>query len=192
MRLNKCMETKDDIYYVKQVLDGKTDMFGCLISSYSNMVYSLVTQIVGRTEETDEIVQDVFINAYRNLQKFNGKSKFSTWLYRIAYNSSVSATRKRKYIFVDESRLNSVSDDAVDFSDDDDFNGDRIERLTKVIEMLNTEEKALISLFYYNDKSIDDISEIMNISVANVKVKLHRVRKKMYVLINDFGDGKQR
>lgn len=63
-------------------------------------------------------------------------------------------------------------------------NEEQIERLGKAIDQLGAEEKALITLFYYEEKSMEEIGEVMKLSVSNVKVKLHRTRKKIYVLMN--------
>lgn len=180
------MEQKDEIYYITRILDGETEYFSVLLDRYSRPLYSLIVQIVGCPEDAEELLQDVFLKAYRNLSGYKRESKLSTWLYRIAYNVAISATRKKKqeFLYIEESTINNVPDEkaheVIDLAADE----EQINRLVSAIHHLSAEEKALITLFYYEDKSIEEISEVMKLSVSNVKVRLHRTRKKIYVLMN--------
>lgn len=180
------MEQKDEIYYITRILDGETEYFSVLLDRYSRPLYSLIVQIVGCPEDAEELLQDVFLKAYRNLSGYKRESKLSTWLYRIAYNVAISATRKKKqeFLYIEESTINNVPDEkaheVIDLAADE----EQINRLVSAIDHLSGEEKALITLFYYEDKSIEEISEVMKLSVSNVKVRLHRTRKKIYVLMN--------
>lgn len=180
------MEQKDEIYYITRILDGETEYFSVLLDRYSRPLYSLIVQIVGCPEDAEELLQDVFLKAYRNLSGYKRESKLSTWLYRIAYNVAISATRKKKqeFLYIEESTINNVPDEkaheVIDLAADE----EQTNRLVSAIDHLSAEEKALITLFYYEDKSIEEISEVMKLSVSNVKVRLHRTRKKIYVLMN--------
>lgn len=180
------MEQKDEIYYITRILDGETEYFSVLLDRYSRPLYSLIVQIVGCPEDAEELLQDVFLKAYRNLSGYKRESKLSTWLYRIAYNVAISATRKKKqeFLYIEESTINNVPDEKAHEVIDLAAGEEQINRLVSAIDHLSGEEKALITLFYYEDKSIEEISEVMKLSVSNVKVRLHRTRKKIYVLMN--------
>ncbi|WP_294478690.1 RNA polymerase sigma factor [uncultured Bacteroides sp.] len=180
------MEQKDEIYYITRILDGETEYFSVLLDRYSRPLYSLIVQIVGCSEDAEELLQDVFLKAYRNLSGYKRESKLSTWLYRIAYNVAISATRKKKqeFLYIEESTINNVPDEKADEVIDLAGDEEQINRLVSAIDHLNAEEKALITLFYYEDKSIGEIGEVMKLSISNVKVKLHRTRKKIYILMN--------
>lgn len=180
------MEQKDEIYYITRILDGETEYFSVLLDRYSRPLYSLIVQIVGCPEDAEELLQDVFLKAFRNLSGYKRESKLSTWLYRIAYNEAISATRKKKqeFLYIEESTINNVPDEKADEVIDLAGDEEQINRLVSAIDHLSGEEKALITLFYYEDKSIEEISEVMKLSVSNVKVRLHRTRKKIYVLMN--------
>lgn len=179
------MKQQEERELIKQILDGETTRFSLLIDSYSSRLYGLIVRIVGCSEDAEELVQDVFLKAFRSLHKYKGDSRFSTWLYRIAYNTAISATRKSKHEFcyIEENTINSVPDTAVDnllgATDDE----ERILLLTQAIDRLTVEEKALITLFYYEERSIEESGEILALSPANVKVRLHRIRKKLYLLM---------
>ena len=110
------MEQKDEISYVKRILDGETELFSVFLDSYSHSLYSLIVQIVRCPEDAEELVQDVFLKAFRHLQRYKGECRFSTWLYRIAYNEAISATRKKKqeYFCIEESIINNLPDEKIE------------------------------------------------------------------------------
>lgn len=180
------MEQKDESYYINRILDGETEYFSVFLDRYSRPLYALIVQIVGCPEDAEELLQDVFMKAFRSLNGYKQDCQFSTWIYRIAYNTAISATRKRKqeFLYVEENTINNVPDEAVDNVFGSVVNEEQIERLNKAIDLLNGEEKALITLFYYEEKSMEEVGEVLKISVSNVKVRLHRIRKKIYVLMN--------
>lgn len=180
------MESQDEINYIKRILEGETNLFAYFIDRYSNSIYSLIVRIIPVKEDAEELAQDTFLKAFRKLDSFRGDCSFSTWLFRIGYNTAISATRKRKIIFpvVDESQLENVADEEVETIFDNENDEDLLQRLEDAIEKLNTEEKTLITLYYLEDKPVAEVSEILQLSTENVRVKLYRIRKKLYILIN--------
>ena len=99
-----------DSHIINRVLDGDMDSFRTLMDSYSQRVFALVVRIVDNEADAEEITQDVFLKVYKNLARFDGRSMFSSWLYRIAYNESISHTRKgRREVAVEESLLRAVA-----------------------------------------------------------------------------------
>ena len=180
------MVQNDETQYIARILDGDTECFSAFLDRYSRPLYVLIVQIVGCSEDAEELVQDVFLKAFRCLGSYRGECRFSTWLYRIAYTTAVSATRKKKqeFLYIEENTINNVPDEKADdilYPTDDE---ERTARLIQAIDLLNVEEKALITLFYYEEKSIEEIGEVLKLSPGNVKGKLHRTRKKIYVLMN--------
>lgn len=186
MRLKGIMVQKDEIHTIERILDGETELFAVFLDRYGRPLYSLIVQIVGCTEDAEELVQDVFMKAFRSLHSYKGECRFSTWLYRIAYNVAISATRKRRqeFLYIEESTINNVPDEKADSVLGDTDDEDRLTQLARAIDQLTVEEKALITLFYYEEKSMDEVGEILNLTLSNVKVRLHRTRKKLYVLMN--------
>lgn len=180
------MDQKDEIYYITRILDGETEYFSVLLERYSRPLYSLIVQIVGCPEDAEEILQDVFMKAFRHLGSYKRESKFSTWLYRIAYNTAISSTRKKKqeFLYIEESTINNVPDERADGVITPTDDEEQIMRLSKAIDKLSGEEKALITLFYYEEKSMEEVGEVLKLTVSNVKVRLHRTRKKIYILMN--------
>lgn len=184
MRLKDKMEQIENSL-IRQILNGATERYAELVQLHENAVFALIVRIVGNSEEAEELTQDVFLKAYSNLHKFKQQSTFSTWLYRIAYNKAISHTRGRKIVQMefDESRLIKISDEELDAFEQSESSNDKIERLIRAIEALPSEERALITMVYYNNLSLQKCAEITDQSLGNVKVKLHRIRRKLYQMI---------
>ncbi len=181
------MNRKDDHYYIKQIANGNVAAFSYLVEKYRDMVYGLSLKMLRNTEDAEELAQDTFVKAFQSLSSYQGKSKFSTWLYRITYNGAITLMRKRKLELysLDEQRL----------SDEDELTiGNRLaeidqeelaESLKKAMEELPADDQVLITLFYYEDQRVEDIAHITGLSASNVKVKIHRARKKMYLYLKE-------
>ena len=136
-------------------------------------------------EDAEEIAQDAFVKAYRSLTNFKMKSSFATWLFRIVYNTAISFLRsKRKGIL----SLEEFPADAIDFigintNEEDAMAEYRSSLVNFALQKINEDERALITLYYHEEQSIEEISEITAISKSNVKVKLFRARQKMTGII---------
>ena len=179
------MEKMSDKSYVEKVLNGETEYFARLLERYSKQVFSLIVKIVGNREDAEDLTQDVFVKVYGSLSQFRGESSFSTWIYRIAYHKAISATRKKNVAFipVDELMLSDVPDEP-----DEPVFGDsdmemRITCLNRALEQLPPDERAIILFFYKENKSMEEIAVITKLTVTNVKTKIYRIRKKLYVWI---------
>ena len=178
--------------YIRQILDGNTGLFALFLEEYSEQVYRVISRIIRSQEESEELTQDVFMKAFRSLGSFKGDCCFSTWLFRIAYNSAISATRKKKieYPSINEKIFNQVADNELDNLFEQDGNESLLRRLEEAVQKLGPEEQYLLTLYYNNNRPVKEIEEIMGLSAANVKIKLHRIRKKLYLMINDKNYGK--
>jgi len=175
-----------DQYYIDKVRTGDVKAFAVLVDHYKNMVYTIVLRITGNREDAEEVAQDVFLKAYQKLDKFRGDSKFSTWLYRIAFNEAVSKTRKRSLITtqIKENLEESLSEDIGTHEILGLNPGEQRDLIGLVLMKLNELEKTLVTLYYLESGSIEEVSQITGMTTSNVKVKLHRTRKKMYQIMN--------
>lgn len=177
---------KDDIHIIKEVLNGKSRQYEHILNRYSGQVFNLVMHIVSCEEDAEELTQDIFMKAFRQLSSFNEDSSFSTWLYRIATNTAISATRKRKHdtIHLDDTAYSNIPDEVLDDALDDDGE-EQLQRLSDAIEKLNADERALITLYYMNGMPIAEVASIMKLTESNVKIRLYRTRKKLYTLLKN-------
>jgi len=151
----------------------------CLVDRYKGMVFTLSFRIIKNQLDAEEAAQDSFVKAFKALNTFRFDCKFSTWLYRICYNNAISKARVYKPIQVD---VDSKFDLPVETPNalDNLSSKDRSKYLNKAMEMLESEESAILTLYYVDGENISEISSITNLSESNVKVKLHRGRKKLY------------
>ena len=176
----------DDIHIIKEVLGGKSEQFEHILNRYGGQVFNLIAHIVPCKEDAEELTQDVFIKAFRQLSSFKEESCFSTWIYRIATNTALSAARKRKYntLHLDDAAYSNIHDEIIDEALDNDSE-EQLQRLSEAIDRLNAEERALITLYYMNEIPIAEVATIMRLTESNVKIRLYRTRKKLYLLLND-------
>ncbi|MDR1406816.1 MAG: RNA polymerase sigma factor [Tannerella sp.] len=179
------MESATDGYYVEKILAGKTAYFSALTDRYDKAIFSMIVKITGNREDAEELTQDVFMKVYRSLSSFRSDSSFSTWLYRIAYNTAISATRKQKTEWLS---LDDIP--PADTAEEDAENHlagleseEQLKRLQKALEQLPPDDRALILLYYPQEKTVDEISHIMHLSLPNVKTRLHRIRKKLLAMM---------
>jgi hypothetical protein len=172
----------DETHIIHRILKGETSLYEYFLDKYSQQVFILIIRIVENQEDAEELTQDTFLKAFEHLSSFKAESSFSTWISRIAYNTAISATRKRKQelIVMDSAMLMNISDQQIDDALNDESE-ERVGKLNKAIKKLDAEERALISLFYNEEKTIGEIALILGLTESNAKVKLHRIRKKWFV-----------
>lgn len=173
--------TDQDHHYINQVLNGDKNAYAALVMRYRNMVFNLCLKMLKQREEAEEVAQDVFVKAFTRLGKFQGKSKFSTWLYKICYHNCLDHLKKKKRTLniiddVDIKRkelieLNNAFEQLMD--------KERSVAIKNCLNKLDSEDGFILSLYYYEEKTVTEISQIMDISTSNVKVKLFRARKRL-------------
>ncbi len=181
-RVNSAEEmTNDEVQHIiTRIKKGDENAFSVLINEYKAMVFALCLKMTRNSEDAEEIAQDVFVKAYAGLRRFKGKSKFSTWLYRITYFTAINFLRKRNLLTLEIK---------VDVEDADSSvltkieAADRSEYLQKAMSHLKAEERALITLFHLEEQSVQEIMIITKLSASNIKVKLMRTRKKLYSIL---------
>ena len=175
------MKFREDPYYIRQVLNGDNAAYRMLVEKHQDLVYTIVHRVVLSTEEAEEVAQDVFVKAYSKLSDFKAEAKFSTWIYRIAYNTAVSHTRKKKveFLAMDEEMIENHSEDEMQQEIMGLSTEKQSQLIKKALGVLPRTDNLIISLFYYHGKDLEEISEIVGLTQNNVKVKLFRIRKKL-------------
>lgn len=179
------MHPKKDNYYIARVLEGKSSEFAFLIDRYKDMIFTLALRITGNREDAEEVAQDVFLKAFNGLKDFRGTSKFSTWLYKIAYNQAVSRIRKK------QPDIFSYDGMEIDFDGthgENDINYEQLDNIPVVyirqaLEKLEESDRAVLTLYYQDDLNVKEIADVTGLSSPNVKVKLFRGRKKLVSLL---------
>lgn len=180
------MGNLDDQAYIDQVVKGDTQAFALLVDRYKDMVFTLSMKMIRNREEAEEAAQDSFIKVFRSLGKFKGDSKFSTWLYKVAYNTCLDRLKKIKReqptVAIDAFTESAVRElgNFVDRIDD----RERKQAVQDSLNKLPGEDGFLLTLFYFEEQSVKEIAKIMGINENHVKIKLYRGRKKLASVLN--------
>jgi RNA polymerase sigma-70 factor (ECF subfamily) len=171
------MAQTDDLYYIEKTQSGDAAAFAFLVNRYKDMVYSIAIKILRDAAEANDIAQDSFIKAYRQIDKFEGKSKFSTWLYTITYRTAVTRLNDKRVETVSmDLEVDEIANDLPDQFDQ--LQAKQVKHyVKKAIETLPPIDATLVTLYYINDLPIKEIEEITGMSKPNIKIKLFRARK---------------
>ena len=162
---------------IEQVKQGNADAFRIIVDRYRDNVYGLVLRMLSNREEAEELAQDAFIKAFNALRNYRGDSKFSTWLYSITYNTCISHLRKHKLEMVEINDTHICSDYNSGYKTlvKKDFH----DALCMYLDRLKPDDRIIIQLFYIEENTIKEIGQITGYSTSNVKVKLHRSKRKL-------------
>jgi len=165
---------------ITRVRGGDANAFAGLVNKYKDVVYTLCYRMLTNEADAAEAAQDIMIKAFRSLGHFQERSKFSTWLYRISYNHCISVLRSKTRII---DLVEELPDTGEAVSD---LNGimslakeERRRYVEEAIESLAETDAVVITLFYYEELSLDEIEQVTGMSSANIRIRLHRARKKL-------------
>ncbi|MBR10502.1 MAG: hypothetical protein CMP48_22810 [Rickettsiales bacterium] len=179
------MHQTDDTYLIEQILAGNNRAFGDLVDKYQVRVFNFVLNILRNEEDAYEVVQDTFLKVHKSLNTFRNESKLSTWMLRIAYYACLTRLRKVKPNLVDiDNHSGHLNENNV--NEQSELN-DMRSVLTKAMDQLSDDEKGIVTLFYYNEQSVKEICEISGLTDSNVKIILHRSRKKLNQVLLKMG-----
>ncbi|PRZ28121.1 RNA polymerase sigma factor [Flavobacterium granuli] len=181
------MTKTDDQYYISKVVAGDTKAFAVLVDRYKDLVFTLALRMLKNREEAEEVAQDTFIKVFKSLNKFKGDSKFSTWIYRIIYNSCLDVLKKYKqeYPAVGLNEFTERQIATLDNAFDALVEKEQRQAIDDCLDRLPKEDSFLLILYYFEEQSLEDISKIVGLTANNVKVKLFRGRKKLASLLKE-------
>lgn len=182
----------------KAELPYNTRSYEQLVQRYMDRVYTIVYRIVNHREEAEDITQEVFVKVFNGLNKFDQKSSFSTWLYRIATNSALDAFDKLKKHRKDTSFVSSRIDgeDAIDVLNlqESPAPGPEVsavqaelrECIQRVLKTLDLDHRQVILLRDFEDLSYDEIADVLQAKLSAVKMRIHRARLAFQEIFNQF------
>lgn len=171
------MKKLTDKEIIDSVLKGNVNDYTLLVDRYKHKAFSLLVNMLKNKMDAEEALQDTFIKAYNSLNTFRNESQFSTWFYKITFNTGLTilSSQKRKI----EMQMNSVED--INYLKDEDAEVYAIaetkkEYLLKMVDKLPIRNSLVLILFYMDNLSIKEISEVLDLTLVNTKVLLHRSR----------------
>ncbi|MBR9914528.1 MAG: RNA polymerase sigma factor [Algicola sp.] len=179
------MTTNNDQILINQIIDGQTSAFSALVDNYKDLVFTLALRMLKNREEAEEVAQDTFVKIFKSLDTFKGDSKLSTWIYKVAYHSCLDRIKKNRK-FMNDIEINEFTEHQVKTIDNALERMEIKEReqaIANCIDQLPSEDSFLLTLYYFDDLSLEEISKIVGISANTIKVKLFRCRKKLATIL---------
>lgn len=165
----------DDEVLIQRVLQGKTEAFTQLVERYKDFAYSIALNVLLVPQDAEETAHDSFLKVYKNLNKFNHEAKFSTWLYRIVFNTAVTRKRKKRIEQTDiEKAFNLGHSDRSVLEDED-----QQKFIKFALAGLSEDDRALLMLYYLKEHTMEEVAEITGLDKKLIKVKMFRARNRM-------------
>lgn len=177
------MNGKEQII-IAQVAAGNTQAFAALVDAYKDMAVLLAYNILLNREDAEEVAQDAFVKAYTSLHTFKGDARFSTWLYRIVVNTALNKRRLKKHYAMEitEALSDELPSDITTIPAAQ-ITAEHRKYIQSALQSLQLNERLCISLYYLHELSVGEIRSMTDISAPNIKVLLHRGRKKLYTAL---------
>jgi RNA polymerase sigma-70 factor (ECF subfamily) len=177
---------EDDRQIVAQIVSGEREKFRILVKRHERAIYGMGLSFFRNVEDASDFTQEVFLKAFRNLSRFEGRSRFSTWLYKIAYNTAVNGVNRRR-----EYRGLAEEDPAID--------GDTPERVIlrktvrdavlDAVRDLPERYRVCVDLFFFYDRSYQEIETITGFPVNTIKSHVFRAKKLLRDRLEDYTEG---
>ena len=172
-------DQQSDEEIVAQIQLGGVDLFGVLIERYEKKMMRYARKFLSDSEDIKDVIQEVFIKAYKNIKSFDTKRKFSTWLYRIAHNELINVFKKRKTLPLFDSDVflphNLHDNNLVQQIDRQDMR----EMIDKCLDQLEPKYRETIVLYYFEELSYKEIADTMQIPISTVGIRIKRGKEKM-------------
>ena len=161
--------------------EGQTEM----VSRYAERVFAMIARQVPDMMDAQELTQDTFLRAFSHIDSYNPhKASLSTWLCRIAYHLTLDHLRRRRPVIVAMEDNTDISDEELE-AELSTGREERIEQLMEVIDELPDDERMLLTLYYFEDRPLTEITYITGIEPAALAKRLYRTRKKLYRKLNN-------
>ncbi len=175
---------KSDLDLVKEIREGNQDSFEELLSRYNNKVYSLATRLTRNPEDAEEVLQDVFVTVHRKLASFEGKSSFSSWLYRVTANAAFMKLRKRRQhqsvsledLLQQPQLISALRTSENTYVDAQSIRNEMLVALENAISKLPDEYRPVFILRDVDGLTSKEVGKILDLTVPAVKSRLHRSR----------------
>jgi RNA polymerase sigma-70 factor (ECF subfamily) len=176
----------DDQMIVAQIVSGQKELFRLLINRHEQAVYGMGLSFFRNADDASDFTQEVFLKVFRNLSRFEGRSRFSTWLYKIAYNTAVNnVTRQKEYHSLAE-------DEPVSEGDTPERNTLRAlvrEAVLDAVGNLPDRYRICVDLFFFYDRSYQEIEAITGYPVNTIKSHVFRAKKLLREKLKGFAEG---
>lgn len=179
--------TDEDL--VDLVCKGETRKFEALVQRHQDAVYSMVRRYVVGSGDAEDVAQEIFLRAFRSLASFRREAKFSTWLYRIAYNRCVDWARRNARLRHSQRTLGEDEEIPDQRTDVESTALDEIQRreVRRAASGLDERYRSVVMMYYFDGRSYDEIGGILGIPTKTVETRLYRARRQMRRILTTRG-----
>jgi RNA polymerase sigma factor (sigma-70 family) len=170
------MTSDPELMLIGRILAGETHLYAQIVDRYKGYTFTIANKILLNRSEAEEAAQDAFVKAFHHLAGFNRQSRFSTWLYRITFNTAISYKRKHRR------PLESIENAGIAIREQAHENletADKKKYLEQGLRKLTEADRTALTLFYWQEFSLEEMAEIMSMQANTLKVRLHRARQKL-------------
>ena len=169
---------------IQQLADESTreKAFEILVKEFQQQLYWQIRRMVLTHDDTDDILQNVFLKAWQGLEHFRGDARLSTWLYRIAYNETINFLEKKKLPTISISSATDSETDPIKLQLESDpyFDGDEAEvQLQQAIQAIPPKQRQVFNMKYFQEMKYEDISQILGTSIGALKASYHHAVQKI-------------
>lgn len=184
----------DEAKLIKQVVDGDNEAFALLVKAYEDKVYNLCLRMCGDREEARDLAQEAFIKAWRGLRFYKHEAAFSTWLYRLTGNVCIDYLRRKKrraavsLTSSDEEETQLEIPDPTPTPEEQTLDLSTRQAVSDAMEKLEEDFRMVLTLRVMEERSYDEIAEIMDLKVGTVKSRLARAREKLKKILLQSGN----
>lgn len=167
------MQNKNEAELIAQSLDGNHEAYGALVDRYKNAIYYHCFAVVHDEDLAEDITQETFISAYYKLRLYNPEYKLSTWLFKIATNKALNALKKRKReVFVEDAVFDAIASDQAGPAAITQYG-----ELHDAVDKLETNHRVVISLYYWQGLSYQEIASVMSSPIGSVRGWMYRAKE---------------
>lgn len=161
---------------IDRILSGDDASYSLLVDKYKRYAYTIALKVVNNPPDAEEVAQDAFIKAFHYLKTFNRQSKFSTWLYRIVFNTAISHKRKNRVVLQSIDQHDEAHTEKIEAKLEGE---DKQHFIRQAMTQLNDADRLAIQLYYLNELSIEEVADIMSQNSNTIKVRIHRARLRL-------------
>ena len=174
---------------VALVRDGRREGYEAMLSRYADRVFAMIVKLVPNVLDAQELTQDVFLRAFDRINSYDPqRSSLSTWLCRIAYRRALDFLKRNhpQVLSIEDNQVwqTDISDEQLE-AELSTNREERIELLERLIDELPSDERTLLTLYYYDGYPLTEIAYIMGIDAKVLANRLYRTRKKLYIKLKD-------
>jgi RNA polymerase sigma factor (sigma-70 family) len=168
--------TQEEYSLIDRIVGGEEVLYTTLVDRYKSYAYTIALKVLANRPEAEEAAQDGFIKAFHALKNFNRQAKFSTWLYRIVFNTAISYKRKQR------PQMQEIENSIIEHPDRADSDLERDDKrvfVARAMENLSDADRVAVQLYYIKEYSLEETAEILNQNINTLKVRVHRARQRL-------------